>query len=318
MTSGPVGSPAAGDLRPAATPDPIDEAGVAAPPADEARRGLGGRIAGPFVPVIAGVVGRGPIATMRRVLEAYGDAGGGLLAAGLAFGAIFALIPATLFVVGVVGFVVADPGIRASVVRQVATAVPPLGPFLTLAFDQLAADSFAFSIVGLAGFSWAASQFYGQLDGAFSLVLGSPRRRAAAERTIRGLIAVGLVLALFVILLAASILASTSTLPVVGVAEQAIRLLAPVIGYVLVATIVAFAYRVVPTRSSSWGVVWLPAAVIALPELLLATLFVVIAPFLASPAIFGPFVTVFATLAWLSWTFRLLLVGAAWVRLRSS
>jgi len=316
MTSGPAGYRAAGD--PTSTPGPADEAEDPGPPAREHGAGLTGRIVGPFVPLLGRILGRGPIVAARRVLDGYGDAGGDLLAAGLAFGAVFALIPATLLVVGVTGFVVADPGVRGSVARQVAATVPPLEPFLTPALDELAAGSLGISVVGLAGFTWAASQFYGQLDGAFGLILRSPRRRNAVERTIRGLVAVALTLALFVILLGASVLATTSTLPVVGVVELVLRPFAPVIGYVLVAAVVAFVYRIVPTRSMSWRAVWLPAAFVALPEMLLATLFVAIAPFLASPAIFGPFVTVFATLAWLSWTFRLLLLGGAWVRERST
>ena len=51
-------------------------------------------------------------------------------------------------------------------------------------------------------------------------------------------------------------------------------------------------------------------------ESALSTLYVALAPHLVSPVLFGPFVTVFATLVWLSWSFQVLLLGGAWVHVR--
>jgi membrane protein len=267
--------------------------------------------------LVGRLLGWGPVPTVMGVLDRYGAPGGGLLAAGLAFGALFALIPATLLVVGVAGFVVSDPAVREEVVRQLVALVPPLEPFVSVALDQLAAGAVAISIIGLLGFLWTASQFYGQLDHAFALILQSSRRRDMIERTIRGIVVVGLVIALFMLLLGASIASTETSLPGVGVVDLVAPVASPVIGYLAVAAVVAFMYRVVPTQSISWRAAWLPAAVVGLAESMLTGLFVLLAPYLASPKIFGPFFTIFATLAWLSWTFQILLYGAAWVGQRT-
>lgn len=95
------------------------------------------------------------------------------------------------------------------------------------------------------------------------------------------------------------------------------RLLGPLVGFAIAALIVALVYRIVPTQRVPWRVISLPAVIVALLEGLLTGSYVLSAPLLALPAVFGPFVTAFATLAWLSWTFQLLLLDAAWVRART-
>lgn len=290
------------------------------PAADPADEGARGRSSGPFAPIerlVGRILAWGPMPTIKAVLDAFGDAGGGLLSAGLAFGAIFALIPATLLVVGVAGFFVADPAVRAALVGQIAAQVPPLEPFVTLALEQLAAGAVAISLVGLVGFAWTASQFYGQLDHAFALIFGGSRRRDMVERTARGLVAVGLVIAMFVLLLWASVVTTSWDVPVLGLVGRALRAGSPIVGWGLTTAVVALVYQVVPTVLVPWPATLMPAAVVALLEVVLAMVFVFVAPFLASPRIFGPFFTVFATMAWLSWTFQILLIGAAWVRRRA-
>ncbi len=264
--------------------------------------------------LVGRILGWGPVPIVTRVLDTYGYAGGGLLATGLAFGALFALIPATLLIVGVAGFVIADPSVRDEVLGRIVALVPPLEPFVTVALNQLAAGAVAITLVGLAGFLWTSSQFYGQIDHAFALILESPRRRDMIERTIRGLIVIALVIALFIVLVGASVVTTAgSSLPIVGAVENVLRVLSPVLAYVGICAIIAAMYRVVPTQRVPWRAIWLPALVVAAAEAILTGLFVLIAPFLASPRIFGPFVTLFATLAWLSWTFQILLYGLSWV-----
>jgi membrane protein len=314
----------------ASTPDRERNAtasGTPVPAADAGRAARGAGGAAGSTPESQGIVGRvgrligrilgwGPVPILTRVLDTYGNAGGGLLAGGLAFGAMFALIPATLLVVGVAGFVVADPTIRNQVLDQLVALVPPLEPFVTVALDQLAAGAVAISIVGLVGFLWTASQFYGQIDHSFALILDSPRRRDMIERTIRGLVVVGLVIALFILLIGVSIVATESTVPLVGAIEQIMRVVSPFVGYLAVVAVVMMMYRVVPTQHVPYRAAWLPAVAVGAAEALLTGLFVFVAPFLASPKIFGPFFTIFATFAWLSWTFQILLYGTAWVAVR--
>jgi len=271
----------------------------------------------PFAAVgglIERVLDWGPIPRIRFVFDAYGNAGGGILASGLAFGALFALIPATLLVLGVAGFFIADEEVRANLVRQIAAMIPPLEEFITLALDQLAAGAVVFSIVGLIGFAWTASQFYGQLDHAFALIFHSRTRRDPIERTVRGLLVVGLVIAMFLLLVGVSLFTTSPSNPVSRAIDQILGWIGPLLGIVLVPSAVALIYRLVPTETIPWRAIVAPTMAVALLTGLLTALYVIVAPYLASPRIFGPFFTVFAALAWLSWTFQILLIGASWTR----
>lgn len=270
---------------------------------------------GRFLRGLPRILGLGPIRTIRAVVATYGSAGGSLLGAGLAFGAIFALVPITLLVVGLSGFVVADPAVRAGAVREIAARVPALEEVFTLALEQVAAGAAGLSALALVGLLWTASQFYGQLDGAFSVIFRNAPQRGLLQRTLRGLVTLAVATVAFSALVLAS-LAATTDLPGLATLEPLVKVGSPVVSLVAVVGIVLIVYRYVPNRHVPWGIAGLPAVVAGVAEAALSTLFVALAPHLASPRLFGPFVTVFATLAWLSWSFQALLLGAAWVRVR--
>jgi len=59
------------------------------------------------------------------VFAGYNRIGGGILADGLAYNALFALLPALLLVVAVIGFIVRDPARQASIIDAIAAQVPP-------------------------------------------------------------------------------------------------------------------------------------------------------------------------------------------------
>ena len=63
---------------------------------------------GPLARLIDRVLALGPVAWLLPILDIYNAAGGGLLAAGLAFSSLFAILPAILLVIGVVGVVLGD------------------------------------------------------------------------------------------------------------------------------------------------------------------------------------------------------------------
>jgi len=251
------------------------------------------------------------------VLEAHAAVGGGVLAAGLAFGAVFAAIPTILLALGLAGLFVADPAVRAGVALELARRIPPLEGMAGPVLDRLAAEAGGVSLLGLATLAWSAGRFYGQLDAAFALVFGGPGRRGFLDRTARGLVAVGLLAASYLVVAWASLLAAG--LPG-GLAEARDLILGPAgpaVVLALVMAAVALVYRTVPRRRMTWRAIALPALVVAAGEGLLASAYVLLAPLLAAPAVFGPLATAFAALAWLSWAFQLLLVGGSWVRLRS-
>ena len=98
----------------------------------------------------------------KAVLDAYGRIGGGILADGLAYNALFALLPALLLVVAVVGFVVHDPARQAQIVDAIAADLPPLNDLLSRTLQAMAAGATEVSIVGLVTLTWGASRFAGR------------------------------------------------------------------------------------------------------------------------------------------------------------
>ena len=189
------------------------------------------------------------------------------------------------------------------------------GVIPTPTLDQVAAGAAGLSLVALAGFTWTASQFYGQLDGAFALIFRNAPRRGIVARTLRGLVTLAAAIVAFVVLIGVSVV-STTSLPVLAALEPVVKLASPALGAAAVVGFVALVYRLVPNRHVPWGAVRLPAVAVAVFEIALATLFVALAPHLVSLRVFGPFVTLFASFTWLSWSFQGLLVGAAWVSAR--
>ncbi len=67
------------------------------------------------------------VAAVRAPLDVYGRAAGGLLARGLAFSALFALVPTLLLVLGLVGWVAGDAAARDRISATLSVAVAAAG-----------------------------------------------------------------------------------------------------------------------------------------------------------------------------------------------
>ena len=80
------------------------------------------------------------VATARRILDRYDAAGGGLLAGGLAYAALFAIVPAALLIAGVVGLVVADPAARQALIDTVVGVLPPMRDLIEVVLTELTRD----------------------------------------------------------------------------------------------------------------------------------------------------------------------------------
>src|SRR6266540_4202764 len=96
----------------------------------------------------------GAVRMASRVLEAYGDAGGGLLAGGLTYSALFALLPSLLLLTGILGFVVDDPERRAAIVAGIGETLPPLRGFVATSLAQITDGAAGFGTLGLLGLAW--------------------------------------------------------------------------------------------------------------------------------------------------------------------
>lgn len=252
-----------------------------------------------------------------EVMAVYGNAGGGLLAAGLAFYALFAIVPGILTLVALLGLVIDDPVTREKAVQWLVSQVPPVEPVARTILTSLADGSRVGSVLGIIGVTWGASGFYGALDSALSLILPGSGGRGVIEQRIRGVIGVLLIvgLGLGAVLINSFAGVVVSLVDVPGI--DLFRLLSLAITGALAILVCEIVYVVVPRNGPSWRAASLPALAVGVGIGLLTSLFGLIAPFLIRGfAALGLIASVFAALVWLNLLFQILLYGAAWARIR--
>jgi uncharacterized BrkB/YihY/UPF0761 family membrane protein len=262
-----------------------------------------------------------PIRRPRAIMALYGQAGGSLMSEGLAYSALFAGATGLLFCMGILGYLVPSEADRARILGSFTGPLEPLHAAAQGGLANLASNAGAFSLVGLASLAWGASHFYGALDEAMARVFSCAPARGPIDRLIRGFVSVLLLVGGLIsgIALAAIQRIATSSIQV-GETDQARRvgeLGYPLLTAVVVIVVVGVVYRVVPNTRVPIGVLWLPTLVAGLILTLLAELLVTLEPILAgSLLVFGGVAAAFAALAWLHLAFQVLMIGAAWTRLR--
>lgn len=258
-----------------------------------------------------------PVRGLLAILDNYNAAGGGLLAAGLSFSALFAIIPGLLLTVTLPVLVLDDPALRDRIVELISQQLPPLAKVAHDIVDSLAEGARGASILALVGFLWGASGFYLALEGAMSRLFPGPRARNPVFARVRGAIAVvllvGGVLAAFLVSTVLSLIADSVDLPLGDILPW----VSPVIA-VAAATGVAFVvYRIVPSDPPGWRAAFVPALLSGTAIGLLTSLFAVLAPMLVGAfSGLGALASVFVALAWFNYLFQALLYGAAFARMR--
>ncbi|HEY3522166.1 MAG TPA: YihY/virulence factor BrkB family protein [Candidatus Limnocylindrales bacterium] len=264
-----------------------------------------------------------PIDTARRVLDAFNDAGGGLLAGGLAYAALFALLPGLLLVTGLLGVLVTDPARQQAAVDAIASAFPPLGSIADQTLAQVSAGAVPVSALGLAGLAWGASRFYGSLDDAFARIFRNAPARGLVARIVRGLLAVVFLTVVFLGGVALTGIASALVdeapfgVPIPLDVRGLWRLAAPAIAAVVFVVGVGIVYRLVPDRHIPIRALWLPALVVGVLLAAFTQVFAFVAPRLIGvAAVYGSLAAIFSLMVWLATTFQALLLGVAWVRVR--
>lgn len=247
-------------------------------------------------------------------------AGGDLLAAGLAFRALFAILPGLLLTVGLAGWLVDDPALRAELARIVLIAFPPLAGAVGDALDRLVESRGAFSLIGLVGLAWGASSLYGALDEALGRLIPGERFRNVLERRLRGLLAVLLMLAA-----ATSVIVTRSVfalfegvlLPLGAASGPGGAIVGLAASGAIIVLAVLTIYRTVPTAPPSLRAASLPALVAGAGIALTTDLYALLAPMIVGGLeAFGVLAALFGALIWLGYVSQLLLVGASWARIR--
>lgn len=260
-----------------------------------------------------------PLAEGRAIVAADKAADGSLLSAGLAFRAIFAVLPALLLLSGLLGLLVDDPLRRAEVVASALRLVPGpvIEPFRT-GLEGLAEGARAFSIVGSVALAWGASGFYGQLDAAVARLIPGPRRRGALADRVRGLGAI-VAVAAAVVLASLGGAAWSFVASAVGLGGFDLAVLAEglAVATLVLAGLDFVVYRAVPVAPPSAAAAIWPALGAGFGQAVLTVSFAFLAPWLVgSLAAFGALVGLLAAMIWLQLVARLLVIGAVWARRR--
>ena len=277
---------------------------------------------GPLARLVDRVLLLGPVRWLIPILAAYDAAGGGLLASGLAFTSLFAILPSILLIVAVVGVLLGDSSRLASVSASLSLSFPPLAGFFEAALGGFAKGAFTYSIVGLVALVWGSSRFYQSLDDAMARIFESTRRRDPLRRGLLGIASVAVlavtVAALIVISQLVAVLGGND-LPgfAVGSAILASTLGAGIASFCLFSAAIALIYRFVPTNQPTWRMIRAPSIATGAFVAVFTGLFTLLTPqLIGSLQIYGAFVAVFGAMIWLSFVSQALLIGATWVHHR--
>ncbi len=257
---------------------------------------------------------------IREIAAKVGECDGTLLAAGLAFNALFAIIPALLFVVGLLGFVMGDPTAARETVLTFLAQVPAVSRSVDAVIAQVLAQRGPFSIVGIIGVAWASSGFYGSLDGAMRRLFPGTgaHARGIIEQRLRGLVAVvGLVVAVIGTVVLGSVISLLDAASLLPAGAFGLSVLGAALTTAVFVAVAWLVYVIVPTEGPGPRTAFLPAVAVGVAVGALTALYSALTPLLVgSAAGIGILAALFGALVWLRLAFLFLVYGAAWARIR--
>ena len=126
---------------------------------------------------------------LAAVFDTYDQAGGGLVAGGLANSALFALLPGLLLVLSVFGLVVTDPADPGAARRRDLDRHPAARGLRGDRPEAGLGRGRAGGIIAVIGLVWASSRFYSALDYAIARIFRQAKTRNEIVRTVRGVAA---------------------------------------------------------------------------------------------------------------------------------
>jgi membrane protein len=258
------------------------------------------------------------VAAFIRVMDRYGVAGGAILAGGLAYSALFAIVPAILLLLGLSGTLLAGQIERDQVSEVIGAVIPPLEPLLRPALSALARDAASLSVVGLVTLVWGAGGFARSLEVALTIMMGEGEPRGFVART---LIGIGSVVVIILAVVGSTVLAGLSAFVQAavlsgapGFVSSAASMVAGLTGPAIEIVGIGLVYRFVPPGTPHWRSIAPPALAVGLVIAAVTRLFVELAPrLIGAAAALGAVATAFGALAWFGITFQALLIGASWV-----
>jgi membrane protein len=265
------------------------------------------------------VAGRPHVALARRVLARFGSADGGLLAAGIAYNTVLALIPLGLLASGLAGVLLNDPRSRAEFIAAIVSFAPPLSGVVDEIVSGLSGASASLSIVGLVLAGWGTSRLVVALESGIGQMDTSAVRRGLARRTARRLASVVILTAVLLgaLVVGPALAVAVEMAGAAGVQRPLLETLLALVPPALTAIALALAYRLLPVIRPTWRAIAWPAIGGAISLVLLTRVFVFVAPriFVAN-VVYGTLGAILVGLTWLDLVFTVILLGAAWVNER--
>jgi uncharacterized BrkB/YihY/UPF0761 family membrane protein len=241
---------------------------------------------------------------------------GGLIVGGVAYAALFAMIPTFALVFAGIFLLVDDPILREEAVQTLRDTFPAFEGFTDAAMEQATDIAAVGGVVALIGFAWGASGFYLNLLRAMERFFPGERVGGALARVL-GVLLVALVI---VAVLAAVLVAGVVTVVVQALeldSEWALGLLSGAITLVVASGLVYGIYRLLPASPPAARSARLPAALVGLVIGAMTLLYSYISPWLVSGyQAFGVVASTFVALLWLRLTFLAIVYGAAFARYR--
>ena len=267
------------------------------------------------------VFGSRRVTRARAVIDRYNAAGGGLLAAGIAYNTLFAIIPVALFGGAILGFFVTKPATLATVRDALTDWAPPLSSVVDEILRGLATASPTLSILGFLGMIWGATRLFASLEMGIEAMFSEAPRRGIVVRTLRRvasvLIVAGVIVAVFLSASVASFLSELTGEGEGGLIRAVFLALLLALPSVLASAALMLVYELVPPVRPGRRAVILPAVTIGVGLVLLTRLFAAVAPrALGANFVYGTLGAIFVALAWLGLAYSMILIGAAWVRER--
>jgi membrane protein len=262
------------------------------------------------------IAGAPRVATARRVLDRFGAVDGGLLAAGIAYNAVLALIPLGLLASGIAGIFLTDPRSRGDLVAAIVGLLPPLRGVVDEILGGLSRASPSVSLVGLVLAAWGTTRLFASLESGVVQVGSASLRRGLVRRTARRLASIMVVAG---ILLAALIAAPALAIAVeiagaAGVDRPLLDALLALLPPTLAGLALAAIYRLIPVVRPTWRSIALPAVIGAVALVVVTRVFVFLTPrIFGSNVVYGTLGAILVGLTWLDIVFTLILVGAVWV-----
>jgi membrane protein len=273
-----------------------------------------------FVAVTTRIVGFPRVALARRVLDRFNAADGGLLAAGVAYNSVLALIPIGIVATGFAGLVLNDARSRADMIQSITAFLPPLAGVVDEIVGGLSKASPSLSVVGLLLAAWGTSRLFASLESAIAQMDAGGPRRSLARRTVRrlGSIAV-LVSVVLAAILATPALAIAVEMTGLGPAHALLDVLLAVLPPLLAGIALGAVYRLIPLPRPSWRAIGPPTVVGAVTLVSLTRVFVFVAPrVFGANLVYGTLGAILIGLTWLDLVFTVVLLGAAWVLERTT